>query len=173
MAEWGSTTQSSDFDAVTYATAAMDARSQTRSGANVNSSYGSKNFLGFNYGGTTAQSSSGYSIVGIDANKVGDMRNQIKESVTNIQNYLDGIQPEGVMTNNAFKSEEIVAAVKDYIDTVKEYSKALISDLIAFSDKLQDVQDAWQTSTQNYASDSITAAKASMSDATTYYTEQK
>lgn len=181
MGNWEARTKNSGFDANAAGTGAMSARDAQRSGANVNSSFGYQPgvtwYNPFTWGnqgvdGQTAQSMGGYSIVGIDATKVDGMRNQIRTSVTAVQNYLDGIDAT-VDAAAAFRSEEIVTAVQGYVNSVKEYSKALISDLLAFSDKLQDVKEAWEASSQSFASDSIDTNTSSMSDATTYYTEQK
>lgn len=178
MANWEATTQGSGFDANAAGTSAMATRGAQRSAASVGSGYGYQEATGALWWATpevpgqTAQSMGGYSIVGIDATKVEPMREQIRTSVANIQGYLDGIEATANAAN-AFRSEEIVAAVQRYVDSVKEYSKALVSDLLAFSDKLKDVQEAWEASSQTFASDSINTTATSMSDATTYYTEQK
>lgn len=173
MATWGSTTQNSSFDAQTVAQSTMDARSASRTGADINSGYGATSGGLFGIGaraGQSAQSLSGYSIVGIDANKIPEMRAQIRDSVQALQAHLDGIEAETNSTN-AFRSEEIKSAVEQYVLSVKEYSKALISDLLAFSDKLQDVKNAWEQSTSSFATDSVNPATSAMNDATSYYTE--
>ena len=100
------------------------------------------------------------------------MREQIRSSIQSIQAHLDGIESQ-TNSANAFRSEEIKVAVEKYVDSVKEYSKALISDLLAFSDKLQEVREAWEQSTQSFASDSINSSVTGMADATTFYTETK
>lgn len=173
MGTWESTTQNSGFDANAAGTGAMNARGSQRTGANINSGYGAgwTSPITYNFG-TTAQSMGGYSIVGIDATKVDGMRGQIRTSVQAIQDYLEGIEATADSAS-AFRSEEITAAVQGYINSVKEYSKALVSDLLAFSDKLQDVKEAWEASSRSFASDSIDTNTSSMSDATTYYTETK
>lgn len=164
MANWEATTQASSFDAQAAARTAMDSRNSTRSSSNASG--------GYNPGGLFGWGKSEFSIVGIDANRVPEMREQIRSSVQAIQNHLDGIESQ-TNSSNAFRSEEIKAAVEKYVDAVKEYSKALISDLLAFSDKLQEVREAWEQSTQNFAADSVNSSVTGMSDSTTYYTETK
>ena len=173
MATWDATTSNSTFDANIAAQTAMDARSASRSGAAINSSFGATKGGIFGIGakaGQTAQSMGGYSIVGIDANRIPEMRDQIRNSVQAIQSHLDGIEAE-TNSSNAFRSDDIKNAVQQYVLSVKEYSKALISDLLAFSDKLQDVRNAWEQSTASYASESIGASTTGMKDSATYYTE--
>ncbi len=164
MANWEATTQTSSFDASLAAHTAIDTRSSTRSASSASGGYNPGGFLGWGR--------SEFSIVGIDANKVPEMREQIRSSVQSIQSHLDGIEAQTNSTN-AFRSEEIKVAVEKYVESVKEYSKALISDLLAFSDKLQEVREAWEKSTQSFASDSVNSSATGMSDATTYYTETK
>ena len=171
MATWASTTQTSSFDAEQYARNAIESRSSARSGSSVAGNYGQKSFFGFKYGGQTAQSLSGYSVVGINAEKIPEMREAIRTAVSALQAHIDGIEAH---TNSSmdFKSEDIKVAVEGYVVSVKEYCKALISDLLAFSDKLQTVHDAWLGSTSTFAADSIEGSKGTLADNTTYYTEQ-
>lgn len=177
MASWASTTDASGFDAEQYAQGAMDSRSAARSGSNVSTGYGTTkprwDIMGLfeRNGGNTAQSLSGYSVVGINAAKVPEMREAIRTAVSNLQGHIDGIE-EHTNSSMAFKSDEVKTAVENYVLSVKEYCKALISDLLAFSDKLETVHQAWLSSTSKYASESIEGSKGSLSDNTTYYTEQ-
>ena len=181
MATWASTTQASSFDAEQYATNAMSSRGAARSGSNVSNAFGSTttrpgwDVLGLfektTPGGNTAQSLAGYSVVGINAAKIPEMREAIRTAVSNLQGHIDGIEAH-TSSSMAFRSEDVKTAVENYVVSVKEYCKALISDLLAFSDKLQTVHDAWIGSTSTYAADSIEGSKGSLSDNTTYYTEQ-
>ncbi len=164
MANWEATTQSSTFDAQAAARTAMDTRGSTRSASNAG---GGGGFFSGLFGGGNS-----FSIVGIDANRVPEMREQIRTSVQAIQAHLDGIEAQ-TNSASAFRSEDIKGAIEKYVDSVKEYSKALISDLLAFSDKLQEVREAWEQSTQSFASDSVNASVGGMNDATSFYTETK
>lgn len=114
----------------------------------------------------------GSDIVGINATKVPEMQSQIRDSVTALQNKINEIDAAADQ-DKAFRSDDIQTAVKEYIEKVKEYCNALISDLNAFNDKLQVVREAWEKSSQSFASDQITADKnSSFSDNTTQYQEQ-
>lgn len=114
----------------------------------------------------------GSNIVGINATKVPEMQSQIRDSVTALQNRINEIDAAADQ-DRAFRSEDIQTAVREYIEKVKEYCNALISDLNAFNDKLQVVREAWEKSSQSFASDQITADKnSSFSDNTTQYQEQ-
>ena len=155
---WASTTQASEIDASSYAQTAMDTRDSYRSGIDLS-------------GGLDAFWFSEYSVVGINAAKVPEMREAIRNAVSNIQSHIDGIEAE-TNTANAFKSDEIKAAVEKYVLAVKDYAKALTSNLLAFSDKLESVHQAWLTSTQTFASESIDASTTNVSSSATYYTEQ-
>lgn len=172
MANWEGTTQGTSIDTQAAATVNMEARNSTRSGA----SYGDiRDFAGpvgqFLYdAGSFLGIIKDYSIVGIDATKVPQMRQQIRDSVTALQTHLDGIEAQA-NSSNAFRSEEIKTAVENYVDAIKDYCKALISDLLAFSDKLQEVREAWEQSTQNFASDSIGSSRESLAGASEYYQE--
>lgn len=165
MANWEATTQQSTFDATIASQQAMDGRSATRSFVG-----GFEGMVTGGAGGIGASAYGMYDVVGINANAVDGMRKQIRNSVQNLQNYIDGIEAEA-NSDNAFRSEEIKAEVVKYVTTVKDYCKALISDLLAFSDKLADVKTAWEQSTKNFATSSVSSAASSMSEHATYYTE--
>jgi hypothetical protein len=157
---WEATTQGSEFDAQSSSNTRMGSREGTRdiSGGGV---------------GAWLSGLGQDSVVGINANKIPEMRETIRQEVADIQAYLDGIETTA-SSDGAFKSDEIKASVKNYLDKVKEYSQALISDLLAFSDKLQDVYDAWLASSQRFATDSVdTSANANFAGVTEKYTEVK
>lgn len=166
---WASTTVASGFDAEQYAQTAMDSRQASRSG--IGSGRGNSNTWWPFDKVDGYQGLSEYSVVGINVSKVPDMREAIRSAVANIQNHIDGIEEE-TNSSNAFRSEEIKTAVEQYVLAVKDYCKALISDLLAFSDKLESVHQAWLQSTQSYASESIDSSKSNVSSSATYYTEQ-
>lgn len=158
MANWVNEAQQSSFEAQTYATSAISNRSASRESS-------VQNTRGF-FGGLFDQ----YSVVGLNANKVPAMREAIRNYVNNINAHLEAIDPKAD-ANSAFKSEEVQEAVKNYVTKVKEYCQNLISDLLAFSDKLADVQAAWEAFSGS-ASSNINAASGGL-DAGAKYTEQK
>lgn len=171
MATWASTTQTSSFDAEQFARNSIESRHSSRSFASVSEDFGQKSFLGIQYGGQSAQSLSGYSVVGINAEKIPEMREAIRTAVSALQGHIDGIEAH-TNSSMAFKSEDVKVAVENYVVAVKDYCKALISDLLAFSDKLQTVHDAWIGSTSTYATDSIEGSKGTLTDNANYYTEK-
>ena len=74
-------------------------------------------------------------------------------------------------TKGAFVSHDgsVETSVKAAVDNVKQYVINLTSGLLAFSDKLADVKNTWQTQTGAMAGNINTATGAS--DAGTKYTE--
>ncbi len=163
MANWEATTQSTVIDTSAASSAVISARESTRSASSVGG--GSFNIFSSIFSG-----GGGFSIVGINANEVPKMREQIRNSVNAIQQHLDGIEAQ-TSSSNAFRSDDIKQAVENYVTAVKDYCKALTSDLLVFSDKLQEVRLAWEQSTQNFANDSIHTTNESLAGAATYYTE--
>ncbi len=158
MANWVTETSKSDFDAQGVASTLSANRDATREGA--------QNGAGFFHGFFGA---SGYSVVGISADKIPTMRDAIRDYVNSIRNHLDGIEPLAD-ANNAFKGDDIQKAVKSYVEKVKEYCQNLTSDLLAFSDKLQDALDAWESSQRSMAQGVDSAATF---DAGSEYRESK
>lgn len=158
---WQSTVQGAEnFSVEEQVTKRIDSRGE-RGGAT-----GVKGWINDKIGGF------GSDIVGINATKVPEMQSQIRDSVSALQNKINEIDA-ATDQDKAFRSDDIQAAVKEYIEKVKEYCNALISDLNAFNDKLQVVREAWEKSSQSFASDQITADKnSSFSDNTTQYQEQ-
>ncbi len=162
MANWEATQTVSEFDAKQAAQAAMDGRAATRTAADGGGILGS---LGSLFGG------GGLDVVGINAAKVPTMREAIRTSVSNLQAKIGEIDANAD-ASGAYKSEEIQQAVVSYVESVKSYCSALISDLLAFSDKLADVENAWKTSSANFAGN-ISSSTSGLSDNSTVYTETK
>ncbi len=159
---WETETTTSSFNAGSYTTNQIAAREGLRSGA-TGSYNGGVTWLG----GIGAQE---YSIVGMDITKVGATRAAISDYVAKIENHLNSIDALAD-ASNAYRSEEVQAAVKSYIEKVKEYCINLCSQLRAFSDKLQDASAAWESGTANIAS--TVQSNTGSFDAGTRYTEQR
>ena len=113
---------------------------------------------------------SNYDVVGINANKVDDMRQAIRDYVKNIENYLDNIDPLE-NADGAFKSEEVQDAVSEYLKSLKEYCKNFTSGLLAFSDQIGAFKYQWLESTKRMAS-TITSDRNSINDISEHYTER-
>lgn len=159
MANWERQATQSTFNAQDAVNRAHDARA------------GSRTAIGSNTDGLI-RGNSEFSVVGINASKIDSMRDQIRKSVSNLQTKVDQVGQD-LTSSSAYRSEAIKPEVDKYIESVKEYCKALISGLLAFSDKLKDVQEAWIASTQSFASEQVSSATSGMSSYTEYYTEQK
>ena len=83
----------------------------------------------FSNGGTT--------IVGINVNAIPSMKATIREYVVSVDKALEELKnydPE-----IAFKGDEIVPALKQYIEAVKEACSAITSNMLAFNDKLTEL----------------------------------
>lgn len=154
MANWETQSTNSTFETATYSAQAIDGRSAERAGSNF-----------------TINGIGNMNVVGINASKVADVRGQIRDSVTELQKIIDDIGKDAE-SSSAYRSEVVKPQVDAYIDSVKTYCKALISNLLAFSDKLKDVQDAWEKSMESMSS-TVGTATSGMSAFSTQYTEQK
>ena len=110
----------------------------------------------------------GYDIVGIKATEVPKMREAINDYVNNVTTYLDSaIDTSKAQAKTAFRGSEAEEAVKAYLDKVKDYVNNLVSQLLAFSDKLADIGNAWIDAQQKIAS-SVNASKGAFSEGTKY-----
>lgn len=170
---WDETIKTSDFDEQASAATRTTTRSGGREGAPTGGIFSSGFENGNNPGWfqSTFMGATSYDVVGISADKIPEMRDAIRAEVQGIHTYLDGITVD-TDADGAYKSEEVQRAVQAYIAKVKEYSKALTSDLLAFSDKLQDVYDAWKLSTDTFATDSIDPSTSQFDSVTDQYVEQ-
>lgn len=146
-------TSASTFDAASYTTNQIAQR-----GTRNSSSFGDKV--------EHVVQTWGYNVVGINVNQIDSMREAIKTYVSEIEQYLDGIDPK-VTADNAFKSEAVQDAVERYITKVKEYCINLTTQLLAFSDKLVDIQKAYKQSMTNLAGD-IDAQNSAFSEGRRY-----
>lgn len=148
---WSTETQTSSFTTNQYVDNAISKRQRTASaGENVRSSY---------------------DVVGINAAEVPNMKTAIADYVNRIKSYLEKIN-EDAEAAKAFKGDEIAASVRKYIASEKEYCTDLVSNLLAFSDRLQDVYDAWNKAASNMSS-GINTAAASLGGQSTEYKATK
>lgn len=98
----------------------------------------------------------GYTVVGINAEKIPAMKTAIEGYVTTINNELaklNNYNPEV-----AFKGSEIVPALKEYIEAVKELCGNIVSHMLAFRDQLDVIYTAYTTRDANTASSLRTEA---------------
>ncbi len=166
MANWVTETTASSFDQNSAINSAMTNRQGVReTGAGNTGNNGNNIFLEAFTGVNT-----GLSLVGLSAAKIETVRETIREQVSSIEAQLNNMD-SAAETGNAFKSHDdsVEKAVKAAVDNVKQYVINLTSGLLAFSDKLADVKNTWQTQTGAMAGNINTATGAS--DAGTKYTE--
>lgn len=165
MANWVTETTASSFDQNAAINTAMSNRQGARESGvgNTGNNGSSDGFFGF---GATQ----GLSLVGLSAPKIDDVRETIRQEVAQIEQKLNEMD-SAAETSTAFVSHDgsVEAAVKSAVDNVKQYVINLTSGLLAFSDKLADVKNTWQTQTGTMAGNINSATGAS--DAGTKYTE--
>lgn len=162
MANWTQGAVQATFDAKAYASDLASTRSGQRSGSGV-----SNGFLGI--GGNA--SNNGYSVVGINVNEIPNMRTAIRNYVETVQNKLNELNVIA-SSEEAMKGAGIQEAIKEYVRSVSDYCQSLTSQLLAFSDKLVKVQEAWENSDANISSSVSSSAAETSSTAKTSYTEQ-
>ena len=186
MASWETETTQSGFDASSQMSNVISGRGRTvdfsdnstfeqfgegytsgtvLNGAGEHEVSTSKWYNPFTWGDTATV---GYDIVGIKATEVPKMREAINDYVNNITTYLEGaIDTSKSQAKTAFRGSEAEEAVKAYLDKVKDYINNLVSHLLAFSDKLADIGNAWIDAQQNIASN-VNASKGAFSEGSKY-----
>lgn len=113
---------------------------------------------------------SSYSVVGINAAKVPEMRDAIRQYVNNIISSIEAVDPLSG-ADQAFRSEEVQASIKSYITAINQACANYVSGLLAFSDKLEDVYEAYQANISRVANNY--SSVASSLEQNEKYTEQK
>ena len=149
---WSSSTSGSSFNAGTATSSIIEGRGNRDTTAG--DGFGA---IGMMFGGRASRSD--YSIVGIKAAQVEPMRQSIRTYVKNIESYLnDALGNANANMDTAFRGSALQESVQSYLTKVKDYCNNLCSTLLAFSDKLADVSNAWLAATQ--------AMSGNVSDAT-------
>ena len=114
------------------------------------------------------QVTTGYDMIGINGNQVESMRESIRAYVSNIQSVVEStLSTSSSEAYKAFRGEDAITAVNQYIDKVKLYCQNVTSTLLAFSDKLADVGNAWKTAQANIAG-TVNSSTAGFSEGTAY-----
>lgn len=147
MANWDSGTVYSGFNAEQYVDTQIAGRENSRSEA-----------------ATSVKSS--YDVVGINVNKIPSVQTAITSYINKIKAQIDVLEPKAI-ASNAYLSDDVQTAVEQYITKVKTYCSNLISQLEAFSDKLDDVKLAWEQGAGKIA-DTIGNSNAAFSEGTEY-----
>ena len=163
MAEWQSTTQVADQYSVTEdAEARTGTRSGSRSFSEGTSLFGRVGLADVNY--DKAQ----YSVVGINATQAKAAADRMVTSTKALMDKIKSINVDATKLDNAVKGNEVQQAIKDYIEKVKQYCAAVVSDINAFADKLYEVSRVWEESQKTFATGSINeSANSSFSGSTT------
>lgn len=150
---WTNASSSSTFNASSASASIMEGRGAR----DLTAGSGLFDGISMAFGGSASRSD--YSIIGIKASQVEPMRAAIRTYVANIQSYLeDAIMNAEANMDTAFRGSALQDEVKTYLKKVKDYCNNLTSTLLAFSDKLADVSNAWLAATQ--------AMSSNVSDAT-------
>lgn len=84
----------------------------------------------------------GTTVVGINVNEIPNMRNAIREYVTRLDEHLNSVRTNAD-TTQAFKGDYAIA-IQEYVSAICEACKCVTSQLLAFSDQLVKVQEAYQ-----------------------------
>lgn len=111
-----------------------------------------------------------YNIVGININAIDEMRFAIRVYVENIESHLNSVQQDA-MDTYAFKGQ-YANAISEYVQAVCDVVKSLTSQLLAFSDKLVDIKNAYQEKDVNLSS-SINSAISNTQSGVNYYNESR
>lgn len=113
----------------------------------------------------------GYNIIGIDGNQVGNMISAVNNYVENVQSYLENaVSATRAEIATAFRGGEAEKAVDEYLEKVKKYVHNLVSTLNAFGDKLADVGNAWVAAQSNIASN-VNSSTGDFSEGNAYSPE--
>lgn len=80
-------------------------------------------------------------VIGINVNEIPNMQTAIKNYVDALNQHLDEVK-QNATTDSAFTGA-YAGAVTEFVTAVKECCYAVISQLLAFSDKLADVKDQY------------------------------
>lgn len=112
----------------------------------------------------------GTTVVGINANEITNMRNAIRNYVSNLENHLDQVNQQAE-TNQAFKGD-YAQAIRDYVAAICEACKCVTSNLLAFSDQLVGIQEAYAASDQSLKS-AIGSSAGDVQSSFTKYQEKR
>ena len=85
--------------------------------------------------GDASSASNSYSIVGMDMNKVPDVKEAIQGYIRRVRQTIDQVE-SCANPQNAFRGNEIEKAVMDYVTAVKHYTQAVVGKLESFHAEL-------------------------------------
>lgn len=128
-----------------------------------------KNIVGNYVGSLGSQIMSG-DFVGMDYNQVPAMRQAIRDYVKKIQEALDKLNTEA--NANQAMHGEIETSTKSYVQAVSEAAQAYTSQLLKFSDNMQEAYEAFMAHEQHLSGE-IGSQARDLSGSAETYTEQK
>lgn len=108
----------------------------------------------------------GTNVVGINVGEIPNMKKAISDYCTDINDAIDKLKDYDPAV--AFKGEAIVPALQDYMAAVKEACLAIVSNLMAFSDQLTEVQNAWADKDTTNADTISKSAESARAEYKTY-----
>lgn len=111
-----------------------------------------------------------YSLLGINANSIDDMRFAIRIYVENLEAHLNSVKQEA-MDTAAFRGQ-YANSIIEYVEAVCDVVKSLTSQLLAFSDKLVDIKEKYQEQDINLTR-SISSVASNTSSGVNRYEETR
>lgn len=93
-----------------------------------------------------------YNVVGINVNKIEDMKAAVNEYISHVDNLLYDFATSNDSTT-AFRGEGMQEAITNYLEKVKGYVSAVTHTLEAFNTKLDDVKAAYESNISNMSSE--------------------
>lgn len=180
MAGWETTATSSTFNTNEIIKNQMSGRQRTNDFGGLSTFESSGEISAFEDATSTApdlwnwvSKIKEYSVVGIDGNQIETMRAAITAYVEDVQKYLENaIVATEDKIHGGLRGGEAEAAVKSYLDKVKEYVYNLVSTLNTFSDKLADVGNAWVIA-QSQMGSSINTSTGAFSSGSAYVADKQ
>ncbi len=109
-------------------------------------------------------------VVGINVDEIDNMRQAIRDYVNALEKHLQQVKTDADNTN-AMRGD-YATEVRGFIEAVCETCEEVISYLLAFSDKLVEVKEAYAKKDETMASDIRTQA-GDLRSSQEKYTEQK
>lgn len=121
-------------------------------------------------GGLITSIQNGSPFVGMNYEQIPNVRQAIREYVTAIQTAADELNTGADVTVGV--RGEIVEATKSYVQAVKDVCDAYVSQLLAYSDKMQEYYEAYAKSDETL-SGNVSQEATELSGSVDTYTEQK
>ena len=92
-----------------------------------------------------------YDVIGIHGAKARGAAEMIVGSCDAINQKVEGILVNADILNKAVVGDDLQTAIKEYVETVKDYFQAVISDVKLFADKLYEVAKKWEDAQAKFA----------------------